>query len=142
MMRLAGHESRVDLTSHLSQQETGEQRELSAMAYDLTLAQRIRDVFAGDPAVTEKKMFGGVAFLWNGHMFVGVSATSLMARVGKENYEDALRREHVREMDFTGKPMKGYVYVDADAIRVTEDLVFWLRKCESFVKTLPPKSAK
>ena len=61
-------------------------------------------------------MFGGLAFLHRGLMFVGVSGNKLMARVGKENYQDSLGHTHVREMDFTGKPMQGYVYVEAPGV--------------------------
>ena len=110
------------------------------MAYDEALAQRIRKVVAGGHGMSERKMFGGVAFLRHGLMFAGVSGSALMARVGPAIYQDCLRREHVREMDFTGKPMKGYVYVDADGLRTEEDLRFWLRRCQTFVATLPPKA--
>lgn len=112
------------------------------MAYDETLAHRIRNALADDPAVTEKKMFGGIAFLHRSLMFVGVSNASLMARVGKANYADSLRRRHVREMAFTGKPMQGYVYVDSPGIKTEEQLRFWLQRCKEFVATLPPKGAK
>lgn len=109
------------------------------MAYSEQLAQRIREALAGNRAITEKKMFGGLAFLSRGLMVVGVSGTSLMARVGKEQYEDSLRKKHVRPMDFTGRPMKGYVYVDAPGLDSDEQLKFWLDRCERFVATLPPK---
>lgn len=112
------------------------------MAYDLQLAERIRRTVGGAPGVTEKNMFGGIAFLRNGLMFVGVSSDTLMARVGKENYADSLGRPHVREMDFTGKPMQGYVYVDAAGIEADSQLRFWLERCVSFVATLPPKAPK
>lgn len=112
------------------------------MAYSEELAQRIRDALAGDRAVTEKRMFGGIAFLRHGLMFVGVSDSSLMARVGKANHADSLRRKHVRPMDFTGKPMQGYVFIDAPGIRSKEQLRFWLDRCEQFVSTLPPKGPK
>jgi hypothetical protein len=112
------------------------------VAYDEELAQRIRSALAGDRAVTEKKMFGGIAFLRRGLMFVGVSSNSLMARVGRDNYARALRRKHVREMDFTGKPMHGYVFVDAPGLRTDAQLRFWLERCSRFVSKLPPKSSK
>lgn len=112
------------------------------MAYDESLALRIRVALAGDPAVGERKMFGGVAFLHRGLMFVGVSGTSLMARVGSDNYADSLRHKHVREMDFTGKPMRGYVFVDAPGIKTEAQLHFWLQRCKKFVATLPLKTAK
>ncbi len=112
------------------------------MAYDETLANRIRSALDADSAVTEKKMFGGIAFLYRGHMFVGVSGNKLMVRVGRENYQDSLARHHVREMDFTGKPMQGYVYVEPLGIKTEEQLSFWLQRCKQFVGTLPAKVAK
>ena len=112
------------------------------MAYDETLAQRIREALTGDPAITEKKMFGGIAFLRRGLMFVGISDSSLMARVGKANYADSLNRKHVREMDFTGKPMQGYVFVGVQGIKTDKQLRFWLERCGQFVATLPPKGKK
>lgn len=112
------------------------------MAYDEALANRIRNALAGDPALAERKMFGGLAFLHRGLMFVGISGSKLMARVGKENYQDSLGREHVREMDFTGRPMQGYVYVEPPGVTTDEQLTFWLLRCKDFVGTLPAKAAK
>ena len=112
------------------------------MAYDEHLAQRIRSALQGNRLITEKKMFGGIAFLRKGLMFVGVSDSSLMARVGKDNHADSMSRKHVRPMDFTGKPMQGYVFVDAKGLKTDSQLRFWLERCESFVATLPPKAAK
>lgn len=112
------------------------------MAYDERLAQRIRAALHGNRRVTEKKMFGGIAFLREGHMFVGVSDAALMARVGKDRHADSLGRKHVRPMDFTGRPMQGYVFVDPDGTRTDSQLRFWLERCEQFVATLPPKAAK
>jgi len=114
----------------------------NAMAYDEALANRIRTAMADDPALSEKKMFGGLAFLHRGRMFVGVSGNKLMARVGKDNYPDSLAHEHVREMDFTGKPMQGYVYVEPPGLRSDEQLRFWLRHCQAFVSSLPAKASK
>ncbi|MFC4308112.1 TfoX/Sxy family protein [Steroidobacter flavus] len=91
------------------------------------------------PRITERRMFGGVAFLADGHMFVGIIGDVLMARVGPEDYAAMLKRKHVREMDFTGKPMKGYVYVDPAGIAGDEELEEWVMRCRGFVKTLPPK---
>jgi hypothetical protein len=112
------------------------------MAYSEQLAQRIRDALAGDRAVIEKKMFGGIAFLRHGLMFVGVSDSALMARVGKPNHADSLGRKHVRPMDFTGKPMQGYVFIDAPGIKTEAKLRFWLERCAQFVSTLPPKKGR
>lgn len=112
------------------------------MAYDEQLALRIRNALAGNPAITEKKMFGGIAFLRHGLMFVGVSDSSVMARVGKASYADSLARKHVRPMDFTGRPMQGYVFIDAPGVKTEAQLRFWLERCEKFVATLPPKGSK
>jgi hypothetical protein len=76
------------------------------MAYDEGLAERLRDLFVDRPGITEKKMFGGLAFMCRGHMLVGILGDSLMARVGPTEYADALKRQHVREMDFTGRPIE------------------------------------
>jgi len=112
------------------------------MAYDEALANRIRNAMGTDVSLSEKKMFGGIAFLHRGLMFVGVSGNKLMARVGQENYQDSLGRKHVREMDFTGKPMQGYVYVEAPGTTSEEQLNFWLQRCKQFVSTLPAKAPK
>ena len=112
------------------------------MAYDEALAQRIREALRGKPGISEKKMFGGIAFLLRGHMFVGIADDSLMARVGPSEYERALTMKHVREMDFTGKPMRGYVFVGSQGLKDEEALTSWLQKCATFVSTLPPKAPK
>lgn len=109
------------------------------MAFDEGLAERVRDALVKAPRISERRMFGGVAFLADGHMFVGIIGDVLMARVGPENYAAALKRKHVREMDFTGKPMKGYVYVDPAGIAGDEELEEWVMRCWQFVKTLPAK---
>ena len=83
------------------------------MAYDEGVAQRLRDVFGDRTDVVEKRMFGGLAFMVSGNMCCGVVGKELMARVGPEQYEQALKEPYAREMDFTGKPMKGFVYVGA-----------------------------
>ena len=109
------------------------------MAFDEGLAERIRDVTRDRPNINEKKMFGGLAFMLNGYMFCGVLQDNLMARIGPDNYSAALARPHVREMDFTGRPMKGYVYVDPEGIEADEDLRYWVDLCAGFVTSLPPK---
>lgn len=108
------------------------------MSCDEFLAARIRRAVGHLPGVAEKRMFGGICFLRHGLMFVGITGSSLMARVGKAHYADALAREHVREMDFTGKPMTGYVYVDEPGLVTDRDLDFWLGRALEFVATLPP----
>jgi TfoX/Sxy family transcriptional regulator of competence genes len=110
------------------------------MAYDIDLAERLQKALLDIPGISEKKMFGGLAFMSEGHMFIGITGDTLMARVGPANYEDALARAHVRIMDFTGKPMRGYVFVDADGLQSDSELHAWIRRCLDFVNTLPPKS--
>jgi len=109
------------------------------MAYDEGLAQRIREFLAEEDGVTERKMFGGLAFMMNGHMTCGVVGSELMVRVGKDAYDDALAREHAREMDFTGKALRGMVYVGADGIAEDEELERWVRRGVEHALTLPPK---
>ena len=84
------------------------------MAYDEGLAERIRGLIAGDPRMEERKMFGGLAFLCNGNMACGIVGDELMVRVGPDAWADALTQPHAREMDFTGRSMKGMVYVGID----------------------------
>jgi TfoX/Sxy family transcriptional regulator of competence genes len=91
--------------------------------------------------VGEKRMFGGLAFLERGLMVVGVSGGSLMARVGPAAHPDALAQPHARPMDFTGRPMTGYVYVDPAGLASDADLRRWVDRCRRFVATLPAKPA-
>ena len=109
------------------------------MAYDEGLAERLREVFHARRDVTEKKMFGGIAFMVGGHMTVGIVGDLLMARVGPEQYERALALPHVREMDFTGRPMKGYVYVAPEGLDSQAELEAWVERCTTHVRTLPRK---
>jgi len=112
------------------------------MPYDEGLAERLREVLQSERSIAEKKMFGGLAFMSHGHMFVGIVGDTLMARVGPGYYEQALSRPHVREMDFTGKPMKGYVFVDPAGFESDAHLSDWVHRCRRFVQTLPLKKPK
>lgn len=112
------------------------------MAYDEALARRVRESLRGKRGVTERSMFGGVAFMLKGHMFVGISESSLMARVGPDKYESALAMKGARVMDFTGKPMRGYVFVDANGVKAPADLRRWVKLCADFAATLPARPAK
>lgn len=109
------------------------------MAYDEGVAERIRDIFIDRDDVLEKKMFGGIAFMLKGHMCCGVIKDSLMARVGPEQYPAALKKKHAREMDFTGKPMTGFVYVKPAGFETDTQLNEWVSLCVQFVQTLPDK---
>lgn len=86
--------------------------------------------------MSEKKMFGGLAFMLNGSMCCGVIQNLLVVRVGADNYENALSEPHTRPMDFTGKPMKGYVYVEPEGYASDEELRKWLDRCVEFVSTI------
>jgi len=109
------------------------------MAYDADTAERIRRRFAGRTDVVEKKMFGGLAFLVRGHMCCGVLGSALVARVGPKQYAEALKKPHVRVMDFTGRPLTGFVTVAPAGHRSTRALHAWIERCEHFVGSLPPK---
>ena len=109
------------------------------MAYDQGLAERLRELLQDHAGIAEKKMFGGLCFLSRGYMFVGIVGEALMARVGPDAYEKALCRPHVRVMDFTGKPMKGYVFVDPPGYEEDRDLKRWVEESLKFVGTLGDK---
>ena len=109
------------------------------MAFDEGLAERLREVFRGKRGVIEKRMFGGVAFMVRGYMAVGIVGDALMARVGPDEYDQLLQMEHVRPMDFTGRPMKGYVYVAPDGLDSQAELEAWVERCVQYVDTLPPR---
>jgi TfoX/Sxy family transcriptional regulator of competence genes len=107
--------------------------------YDEGLAERLRECFADRKDVAEKKMFGGIAFMVSGHMCCGVINDTLMARVGPDRYAAALKHPHARKMDFTGRPMKGLVYVAPEGFESDSDLADWVRLSLDFVATLPAK---
>jgi len=109
------------------------------MAYDEGLAERLRDIYESAGGAAEKKMFGGLAFMVNGHMSCGVVNDTLMARVGPDAYQRALGLPHAREMDFTGKPLTGFVYVAPVGIESDEALESWVALSLGFVRSLPPK---
>jgi len=110
------------------------------MAYDEGLAQRLRDIFQDQKEVEEKKMFGGLCFMVSKHMCCGIVGEKLMARIGAEKYEKCLLKKHVQKMDFTGRSMKGMIYIKPDGIAEDEDLNFWVNICMEFIKSLPSKT--
>ena len=112
------------------------------MAYDETLAKRVRKVVGDKRGVTERRMFGGLAFMLRGNMFVGILEDRLMARVGPQNYERALASPGAHEMDFTGKPMQGYVFVESSGVKSAADLKHWVGLCADFAAKLPAKARK
>ncbi len=109
------------------------------MAYDEGLAQRIREQLQERTDVEEKKMFGGLCFMVSNHMCCGIMNDTLLARVGPERYDDSLTKSHVSQMDFTGKPMEGFVVVEAQGLSSEGELADWINTCLNFVKSLPPK---
>ncbi len=109
------------------------------MAYDDSLAERVRGVLAGEPGVSEKRMFGGLTFLLNGNMCCGLTGTDLMVRVGPDAHAGALARPHAREMDFTGKSLEGFVFVAPEGYAADEDLRTWVGLGREFAASLPAK---
>ena len=109
------------------------------MAYDEALAQRVRDVLEARPGLSERKMFGGIAFMLAGNMAVGIVGDDLMVRLDPEDVQRALTEPHVRPMDFTGRPLKGMVFVDSAGTASDEDLASWVDAGADFAASLPPR---
>lgn len=109
------------------------------MAYDDGLAARVRKRLESRERFTEIKMFGGLCFLVNGNMTCGIVDDRLMVRVGPDQYEEALTLPFVRPMDFTGRPMRGIVYVELEGTQTDAQLDGWAGRAFTFVQTLPPK---
>ena len=109
------------------------------MAFDEALADRVREALGARDGVGERKMFGGIAFMVGGNMAVGVIGEDLMVRLDPADAEKALGQSHTRPMDFTGKPMKGMVYVDPAGTGTDEDLAAWVEAGAEFASSLPPK---
>ncbi len=112
------------------------------MAYDERLAERIRGYFKRRKGVEEKCMFGGLCFMLNGHMCCGVEKHRLMVRVVPDRYETLLKKPHAREMDFTGKPLKGFLFVSEAGYRTSVGLTSWLDEAVDCAKSKPPKKRK
>ena len=109
------------------------------MAYDEAVAERVRSALGKNPDIVEKRMFGGVAFLVRGNMCCGVIGDRLMLRIGPKGYEAALARPHAKTMDFTGRPMKGLVYVEPAGFASPLDLKTWIDSALEFALSLPAK---
>ena len=109
------------------------------VAYDEELADRVRVVLADEPGLTERKMFGGLAFMIGGNMACGIVQDELMLRLGAEGADAALDEPHVREMDFTGRPMTGMVYVERAGLD-DAGLRRWVERAAAFARSLPPKA--
>jgi TfoX/Sxy family transcriptional regulator of competence genes len=109
------------------------------MAYNAGLADDIRVRIGNRTDLTEKEMFGGIAFMVGGNMAVGVSGDDLMVRVGKETYDEALTGPGVREFDMSGRPMRGWVLVSDKGYSSEADLASWIDRGVSYAASLPPK---
>jgi len=112
------------------------------MVYSARLATRVRRMLAESDGADEIKMFGGICFTLRGHMCCGVVGEDLVLRVGPKAYEDTLRRPHARPMDFTGRPLRGMVYVGPEGCRTQPALRAWVERAVGFVSSLPARRAK
>ena len=109
------------------------------MAYDEGLAERVREALGQRPGVTAKKMFGGIAFMLDGNMAVGVLGDDLMVRVPPAEAEELLGGAHVRPMDMTGRPMRGWLLVGPEATAEDSDLERWVARGTEYASSLPAK---
>jgi hypothetical protein len=109
------------------------------MAYNEALANRIREALADERRVDEIRMMGGLCFMIGGHMALAIVGEEVMIRVGPDGYKRALGRGHAREMDLTGRSMKGFVIVEPAGIRTKRSLASWVTPAAAFARSLPPK---
>jgi TfoX/Sxy family transcriptional regulator of competence genes len=109
------------------------------MTYNEDLASRVRELLRDEGALGEREMFGGVAFLLEGNMSVGISGDELIVRVGPEAGEHALGQPHARAFDMTGRPMKGWVMVAPEGVKTERQLATWVGRGVAFARTLPAK---
>jgi TfoX/Sxy family transcriptional regulator of competence genes len=109
------------------------------MSYSEELAERVRDAIDGRPGIVERKMFGGIAWMLNGNMACGVLGEDLIVRLEHGDAAAALAEEHVAPMEFTGRPMRGFVVVESPAIADPTGLGRWVEAAADFAQSLPPK---
>lgn len=109
------------------------------MAYDEKLAKRVEALFFEMEDVAVRKMFGGLCYLHRGNMVLGLLNDDLIARVGKAQYEEALKRKHTRPFDYNGKPMSGWVFVSKEGVKTKAALKRWLDFAREFTDTLAAK---
>jgi len=110
------------------------------VAFDEELAQRVRDLLDGQPDVTERRMFGGIGFMVGGNMCCGVIGEDLMVRLDPEQAERLMESEPgARPFDFTGRPMRGWLYVSPTVVAEDADLREWVGRAEDFASSLPAK---
>jgi TfoX/Sxy family transcriptional regulator of competence genes len=109
------------------------------MAYDTTLAERVRKTLARQKDIAEKKMFGGIAFLVNGNLCCGVHKADLIVRIDPDDTAAALKEPGARPFDLTGRPMKGWIIVATGAVQDAAGLRKWVKRGLKYATTLPPK---
>ncbi len=112
------------------------------MAYDEKLAERMRRALAPRRNVVERKMFGGVCFMVDDHMACGIVMDMLMVRLSAEAAAASLKEKHVRPMDFTGKPLKGFLYIAADGLKTAAQLRKWVERAVAHAESLPVKKRR
>jgi TfoX/Sxy family transcriptional regulator of competence genes len=113
---------------------------MPGMAYDEDLANRIRELIAADPDVTEKRMFGGLAFLVGGNLFVAASGQGgLMVRVDREDTDALVTKPYARPLEMRGRAMQGWIRVDAAGVRTRRQLEPWVRHGVACARSLAPK---
>jgi TfoX/Sxy family transcriptional regulator of competence genes len=112
------------------------------MAYDEKLADRIREILVDQPVIEEKQMMGGIAFMVNNKMCVGVIKDEMMARIDPDIFDEAIEKHGCRPMDFTHKPMKGWVFISPEGIDNSKDLEYWIGLALDFNKTAKASTKK
>lgn len=112
------------------------------MSYDEKIALRVRKLLSRRPSLTERRMFGGVCYMLNGNMCCGVLNDELIVRVAPDQYEAAMKRAHTRVLDFTGKPMKGFVVVLPKGYRSDKAFKDWIAMGVQCARSRPAKAAK
>ncbi len=114
--------------------------EVFPMTFNELTASQIRNTLQATPGISERHMFGGTAFMLGGNMCCGVFEDNLVVRVGQDAYDEALSEPHTRPMDFTGRPLRGFIYVAREGFASETSLRQWIHRGMSFVRTLPSKS--
>lgn len=112
------------------------------MSYDENLYQRIVKILEAAKGIEPKKMFGGICFMHRGNMLCGIDGQRLMIRVGPDQYEHTLSLKHASVMDITGKPMKGFIFINPKGMKSNTDLKKWIKLGLNFTSSLPPKKSK
>lgn len=112
------------------------------MPYDENLAERISKILKGKRGLVQKKMFGGIAYMLKDKMFVGIAKNELMVRVLDEKYDEYLKKPNVRLMDFTGRPLRGFLYIDPPGFKTDKQLAKWIDVGIEYAMKSPQKKKK